>query len=41
MEEYEAAHRKDSAEAYELFIARYGDDPLAEKARAELRRLSR
>jgi len=40
-EEYEAARRKDTAEAYELFIARHGDDPLAEKARADLKRLSR
>ncbi|WBL82680.1 hypothetical protein I3J27_26135 [Bradyrhizobium xenonodulans] len=40
-EEYEAARRKDTADAYELFIARHGDDPLAEKARADLRRLSR
>ncbi len=40
-EEYEAAHQKGTREALELFIARHGDDPLAEKARAELRRLSR
>lgn len=40
-EEYELARRKGTAEAIELFIARHGDDPLAEKARAELRRLSR
>jgi hypothetical protein len=40
-EEYEAARRKDTADAYELFIARHGDDPLAEKARADLKRLSR
>jgi hypothetical protein len=40
-EEYEAARRKDTAEAYELFIARHGDDPFAEKARADLKRLSR
>jgi hypothetical protein len=40
-EEYEAARRKDTVEAYELFIARHGDDPLAAKARADLRRLSR
>jgi hypothetical protein len=40
-EEYELARRKGTAEALELFIARHGDDPLAEKARAELRRLSR
>lgn len=40
-EEYEAARRKNTAEAYELFIARHGDDPLAAKARADLRSLSR
>ena len=40
-EEYELARRKGTPEALELFIARHGDDPLAEKARAELRRLSR
>ena len=40
-EEYEAAHRKGTLEALELFIARHPDDPLAEKARAELERLSR
>ena len=40
-EEYEAARRKGTREAFELFIARHGDDPLAEQARAELRRLSR
>lgn len=40
-EEYEIARRKGTAEALELFIARHGDDPLAEKARADLRRLGR
>ncbi len=40
-EEYEFARQKGTAEAFELFIARHGDDPLAEKARAELKRLSR
>lgn len=40
-EEYEATRRKGTREAFELFIARHGDDPLAEQARAELRRLSR
>ncbi|MCP3464976.1 hypothetical protein [Bradyrhizobium sp. CCGUVB23] len=40
-EEYELARRKGTAEALELFIARHGDDPLAEKARADLKRLSR
>lgn len=39
-EEYEIARQKGTAEAFELFIARHGDDPLAEKARAELKRLS-
>nr|WP_028137622.1 hypothetical protein [Bradyrhizobium japonicum] len=40
-EEYEAAHRKGTREALELFIARHPDDPLAEQARVELKRLSR
>lgn len=40
-EEYEAARSKGTAEALELFIARHGDDPLAEKARTELKRLAR
>ena len=40
-EEYELARQKGTAEAFELFIARHGDDPLAEKARTELKRLSR
>ncbi|AMA61467.1 hypothetical protein [Bradyrhizobium sp. CCGE-LA001] len=40
-EEYEAARRKGTREAFELFIARHGDAPLAEQARAELKRLSR
>lgn len=40
-EEYEAARRKGTREAFELFIARHGDDALAERARAELKRLSR
>nr|WP_183232944.1 hypothetical protein [Bradyrhizobium sp. CIR3A] len=40
-EEYEAARRKGTREALELFIARHGDDPLAEQARTELKRLSR
>ncbi|OAF01212.1 hypothetical protein AYJ54_29465 [Bradyrhizobium centrolobii] len=40
-EEYEFARRKGTVEAFELFIARHGDDPLAEKARAELKRLAR
>ncbi|MBR1130089.1 hypothetical protein [Bradyrhizobium iriomotense] len=40
-EEFEAARRAGTREAFELFIARHGDDPLAEQARAELKRLSR
>ncbi|MCP3384646.1 hypothetical protein NLM31_30160 [Bradyrhizobium sp. CCGUVB4N] len=40
-EEYELARQKGTPEAFELFIARHGDDPLAEKARAELKRLAR
>ena len=40
-EEYEAARAKGTAEALELFIARHSDNPLAEKARTELKRLSR
>ncbi|MBR0959956.1 hypothetical protein JQ566_21685 [Bradyrhizobium japonicum] len=40
-EEYEAARRQGTRQAFELFIARHGDDPLAEQARAELKRLSR
>ncbi|MBB4376197.1 MULTISPECIES: hypothetical protein [unclassified Bradyrhizobium] len=40
-EEYEAARRQGTREALELFIARHGDDPLAEQARAELKRLPR
>ncbi|WP_346770915.1 hypothetical protein [Bradyrhizobium sp. CW11] len=40
-EEYESARRKGTREALELFIARHGDDPLAERARAELKQLAR
>ena len=40
-EEYELARQKGTPEAFELFIARHGDDPLAAKAHAELKRLSR
>ncbi len=40
-EEYEAARAKGTAEALELFITRHSDDPLAEKARADLKRLAR
>ena len=40
-EEYQAARSGGTREALELFIARHPDSALAEKARAELRRLSR
>jgi hypothetical protein len=40
-EEYQIARRQGTVPALELFIARHADDPLAEKARADLRRLSR
>jgi hypothetical protein len=40
-EEYQLALRQGTAAALELFIARHPDSPLAEKARADLRRLSR
>lgn len=40
-EEYEAARRSGTREAFELFIARHGDDPLAAQARSELGRLPR
>jgi hypothetical protein len=40
-EEYQLALRQRTAAALELFIARHPDSPLAEKARADLRRLSR
>lgn len=40
-EEYESARRKGTREAFELFIARHGDDPLAERARAELKQRAR
>lgn len=40
-EEYEVARRTGTREAFELFIARHGDDKLAEQARAELKRLPR
>src|SRR4051812_14837817 len=40
-EEYESAGRKGTREAFELFIARHSEDPLAEQARAELKRLAR
>jgi hypothetical protein len=38
-EEYEAARQQQTVQAFELFIARHPDDPLAEKARADLQRL--
>jgi hypothetical protein len=40
-EEYRIALQHGTAAALELFIARHPDDPLAEKARADLRRLPR
>lgn len=40
-EEYRMARQQDTVQALELFIARHGDDVLAEKARADLRRLSK
>jgi len=40
-EEYELARRKGTAEAFELFIARHGDDPMAKRACVELKRLTR
>jgi len=40
-EEYEVARQAGTREAFELFLARHGDDPLAEQARAELKRLTR
>ena len=40
-EEYQMARRQNTVQALELFIARHPDDPLAAKARADLRSLSR
>ena len=40
-EEYQIALERGTAEALQLFIERHPDSPLAEKARAELKRLSR
>jgi len=40
-EEYQLARRQNTVQSLELFIARHPDDPLAAKARADLRRLSR
>ena len=39
-EELDAARRAGTVEAYELFIARHPQHPLAEMAREELRRLT-
>jgi hypothetical protein len=40
-EEYEIARQRGTAQALELFISRHPDDPLAARARADLRSLSR
>jgi flagellar biosynthesis/type III secretory pathway M-ring protein FliF/YscJ len=40
-EEYQIARQQGTAQALELFIQRHPDNPLAEKARADLRRMSR
>jgi len=40
-EEYQIARRLNTVQSLELFIARHPDDPLAAKARADLRALSR
>ena len=40
-EEYQIARQRGTAQALELFIARHPDDPLAEKAGANLRRMTR
>jgi hypothetical protein len=40
-EEYQIARQRGTVQALELFIERHPDDPLAEKARANLRRMSR
>jgi hypothetical protein len=40
-EEYQMARRQGTVKSLELFIARHPDDPLADKARAALRLLSR
>jgi len=40
-EEYQIARQRGTVQALELFIARHPEDPLAEKARADLRRISR
>jgi hypothetical protein len=40
-EEYQIARQRGTVPALELFIERHPDDPLAEKARANLRRMTR
>ena len=40
-EEYQIARQRGTVQALELFIARHPDDPLAEKARADLQRMTR
>jgi hypothetical protein len=40
-EEYQIARRLNTVQSLELFIARHPDDPLAARARADLRSLSR
>jgi len=40
-EEYHMARRVNTVQSLELFIARHPDDPLAARARADLRLLSR
>jgi hypothetical protein len=40
-EEYQIARQQGTVQALELFIARHPDDPLAQKALADIRRISR
>jgi hypothetical protein len=40
-EEYQIARQRGTAQALELFIARHPNDPFAEKALADIRRISR
>jgi len=40
-EEYQLARRQNTVQSLELFIARHPDNPLAARARADLRSLSR
>ena len=40
-EEYQIARQRGTMQALELFIARHPEDPLAEKARADLRGMTR